>query len=372
MSDQINQEDVLNLSDDDFVNLPEPEDYSFVEGELETPETDVNNDPETDQDPEEPETDNEPEENNEDPENESEEKSSKENLEDFAPQDKTEETKEEKSEKTEEVSLDLMKEVYNKVFAPFRANGKEIQVKSVDDVISLMQMGANYNKKMASIKGYMPVLKMLQKHELLSEEDLSYLIDLKRKDPKAIAKLLQDSEIDLYNFDTEQANDYKPGNYAVSPQEIALDEALQEIQHSPQYTRTVTVLGQQWDEDSRTKVAQNPQVIGVINQHMEAGLFDFVWQEVERQRVMGYLQGVSDLDAYYQVGEALNQAGHLRNPNQHVQEQQNRQVQQQAVKQKKAAAAPTSKASTQPSLSKVDILNMSDEEFEKLGASHLM
>ena len=151
MSDQINQEDVLNLSDDDFVNLPEPEDYSFVEGELETPETDVNNDPETDQDPEEPETDNEPEENNEDPENKSEEESPKESLEDFAPQDKTEDTKEKESENTEEVSLDLMKEVYNKVFAPFRANGKEIQVKSVDDVISLMQMGANYNKKMASI-----------------------------------------------------------------------------------------------------------------------------------------------------------------------------------------------------------------------------
>ena len=266
-------------------------------------------------------------------------------------------------------------ETLTKIFSPFKANGKEIQVKDVDDVISLMQMGANYNKKMASIKPFMGHLKMLQKNNLLDEAEISYLIDLKNKDPKAIAKLLQDSEIDLYNFDTEQANDYLPNNHAVSQEELALDEALQEIQHSPQYQRTVQTLGVQWDVSSREKVAKNPQIIGVINQHMENGLYDFVWNEVERQRILGYLKGVDDLDAYYQVGEALNKAGKLQNPNQSEQQRQNLQIQQQVREQeqrkKKLAASTTGKGAAKPQ-DKLDILAMSDEEFEKIGKSHLM
>ena len=34
------------------------------------------------------------------------------------------------------------------LFSPFKANGREMQVSSVEDIRTLMQMGANYNKKM--------------------------------------------------------------------------------------------------------------------------------------------------------------------------------------------------------------------------------
>ena len=84
---------------------------------------------------------------------------------------------------------------YLRLLAPFKANGKEIAVSTVDDAISLMQMGANYNKKMAGLKPSLKMLKLLENSGLLSEEKISYLIDLEKKNPAAINKLIKDSGI---------------------------------------------------------------------------------------------------------------------------------------------------------------------------------
>src|SRR5690606_29540484 len=65
---------------------------------------------------------------------------------------------------------------YKRLLTPFKANGREIQVKSVDDAIQLMQMGANYNKKMAALKPNLKLMKMLQNNNLLTEDKLSFFI----------------------------------------------------------------------------------------------------------------------------------------------------------------------------------------------------
>ena len=38
-----------------------------------------------------------------------------------------------------------------KLFAPFKANGRELKIESVEEAVALMQMGANYSKKMAGL-----------------------------------------------------------------------------------------------------------------------------------------------------------------------------------------------------------------------------
>ena len=90
---------------------------------------------------------------------------------------------------------------YQRLLAPFKANGKDIQVTSVDEALTLMQMGANYNKKMAALKPNLKVLKLLDTHGLLDENELNFLIDLKEKNPKAIMKLVKDSGIDPMEMD---------------------------------------------------------------------------------------------------------------------------------------------------------------------------
>ena len=67
---------------------------------------------------------------------------------------------------------------YKKVSEPFKANGIDMQVKDPQDIVRLMQMGANYQKKMAQLKPNLKLIKMLEKNELLDEVKLHNLIDL--------------------------------------------------------------------------------------------------------------------------------------------------------------------------------------------------
>ena len=85
-----------------------------------------------------------------------------------------------------------------------------------------MQMGANYNKKMAALKPNLKLLKLLENNGLLSEEKLSFLIDLDKKNPDAITKLVKDSGLDPLEMDVSKS-DYKPNTYTVHDREVELD-----------------------------------------------------------------------------------------------------------------------------------------------------
>lgn len=100
---------------------------------------------------------------------------------------------EDKASETADTAVDYKTE-YEKIMAPFKANGMDMQAKSVEDAIQLMQMGAGFHKKMAALKPAMRQMKLLEKHGLLDDEKLNYLIDLSNKNPEAIKQLLKDSQ----------------------------------------------------------------------------------------------------------------------------------------------------------------------------------
>lgn len=221
---------------------------------------------------------------------------------------KEEEATPEKAEVATGKEVDYRAE-YEKLMKPFKANGRDIQVSSVDDAIALMQMGANYNKKMAALKPNMKLMKMLENNGLLSEEKLNFLIDLEKRNPQAIAKLVKDSEIHPMDLDTDNAGSYQPKQYSVDDREIELDSVLEEIQHTPSYNKTIDVVGKQWDSASRQVVANSPQLLKIINNHIESGIYDLIVNEVERERIFGRLNGMSDIEAYRQVGDSIQARG---------------------------------------------------------------
>lgn len=266
-------------------------------------------------------------------------------------------------------------EEYRKVFAPFKANGKDVQVTSAEEAIQLMQMGANYNKKMAALKPNLKVLKLLETHGLLDESELNFLIDLKEKNPQAIMKLVKDSGIDPLEMDVDKAEGYKPNVRGVNEKEMALDEVIEELKDSPGYDRTITVVGNQWDQASKQVIAANPQVLKVINGHVETGVFDIIVKELDRQRMLGGLTGLSDIEAYRQVGDAIQAKGgfdHLGrqstktpNPASNVTPKPRKEDDPKLRDKKLAASSPKGK----PAPSKqtdFNPLSLSDEEFSKL------
>lgn len=197
------------------------------------------------------------------------------------------------------------KEFYERVTKPFKANGREIVVTNPDDLITLAQKGTDYVKKMTELKPLKRINKLLQDNGI-AEDDLAYLIDLKAKKPEAIAKLLKDSEVDLYQFDVEQGKDYKP----VAPTYNEVNEELTNVlddleKNSPTFKQTIAVIGQQWDEHSRNFIAQNPNLVRIIDAQIANGAFAKIDTIMQYERAVGRLDGMTDLEAYVAIEKQL-------------------------------------------------------------------
>lgn len=290
------------------------------------------------------------------------------------------ETQHKDSQSTEgELTSEQYAEVGRQIMGEFKANGTTMKVKSAEDAIQLMQMGANYHKKMTGLKPSLKTLKLLENNDLLDPEKLNYLIDLSQKKPEAIKQLLKESKLDPLSIDLEEENNYKPHNRTVSDTEMALDEVLDSISSTASYDRTLNVLSNEWDDASRRSIANEPQLIKVINNHMEHGIFDQVISAVNYERSLGKLTGISDLEAYQRVGAYMNENNMFTNSadkqqNTNKQDRQDPQSQNTTNtqqnderKNRKKAASPSRQG---PAAVKKDDdyspLSMSDEEFAKL------
>ena len=265
---------------------------------------------------------------------------------------------------------------YKQLTAPFKANGREIQVQSVEDAVALMQMGANYNKTMAALKPNLKLLKLLENNGLLNEEKLGFLIDLEKKNPDAISKLIKDSGVDPLDFDASKAGDYKPTAHKVDDRELELDAVLDEIQETPSYSRTLDVVSNQWDGPSKNVIANSPQILKVINSHVQSGVFDVIVKEVEREKMFGRLSGLSDIEAYRQVGDAIQARGGFD----HLAQSQGQRVQPKPAvvqpkpkmgdegkrREKRLAAGASQPAAPSKGKGEFNPLALSDDEFSKV------
>ena len=272
------------------------------------------------------------------------------------------------------------KAVYEKVMAPFKANGKEIKLQSPDEVVQLMQMGANYTKKLQALQPNLKLLKMLENNGLLDETKLNYLIDIDRKNPAAIQKLVRDSGIDPMEIDTQSDPGYRPGNHGVSDAEMRFTTTLDEIVSTQHGQSLVVDINKTWDAQSKDALWNDPEVLRVLTEQKESGTFDAIKAEVDRRKMLGYIGNVPFLQAYLAVGREMQDQGHLTQPqratggsNQIPGSQTGRVVDTRVATRKPSAVVNNDKARaaspvrTQPvqAASEINFLAMSDEDFAK-------
>lgn len=257
------------------------------------------------------------------------------------------------------------------IFKPFKANGKEMKVDNVEDARRLMQMGANYAKKMTALKPHLKIVKMLENQGLLDEGKLSYLIDIEKKNPQAIMKLIKDSGIDPLEIDVERPDEYTPKSYTVGDAEVELEEVMNELRDSSAYQTTMDILGTKWDDSSKSEVVKKPGLIRFINEHVETGIYQIVADEMDKRRVLGKLDGMSDLEAYVSVGNELHAAGAFKpktTPTKSTARVIDTASKEALLTRKKSAGVTKAKpASKLPD--DFNPLALSDEEFEKLDIS---
>lgn len=366
----------LNVSDDDLEDLeytgpandvaePEPEQKEEEESPFEEEEQDIEEESEEDLEEEYQEEETDEDENPEDEEEE--ENSSPEEAEDTdAGQDEEESEEEPQKAKTSaESDMDYATEG-KRIFQPFKANGKEIKVDNADDAISLMQMGANYGLKMAALKPNLRLLKTLEKHDLLDEQKINYLIDLSKKRPEAIRKAVKDADIDPFDIEPDTDTEYVPNTYTVSDSEMALNEVLDALEASPSGQEVLDIVGNKWDAKSMQSLTRNPPDILKLRDQVEAGVFARVVAKVDQEKMMGRLTGLSDLEAYTKVGELMVANGEfddvIKNPVK-GKKKPARKARNTARKKAAGTVKSTPKKSTKQDFNP---LAVSDEEFEKL------
>jgi len=286
------------------------------------------------------------------------------------------------SEDTETQSAEVnYKEEYEKVMAPFKAAKRQIKPDTPEDLRRLAQMGADYSRKMEAMKPYQRVIKTLEKAGLLDVEKVNFLIDLDRKDPGAIQKFLKDNDIDPHRLSLEDDTDYKPTNHMISDQELDLDGVLDEIRDTDSFIRTVKTITEEWDSASRQVLMGNPTIIRDINEHMGNGTFDQVIAQVDHERTFGRLEGLSDLEAYKTVGDAIHAAGGFKQPtqsgtstsgntNQDFSQDSGSSAEADKLRNRKKAASPT-KGNASTGKPRLNLAAMTDEQIEKLDPASL-
>lgn len=198
---------------------------------------------------------------------------------------------------------------YQKMMAPFRANGKTIQLKTPEEALQLMQMGANYTRKMQDLQPHRKILTMLENNGLMDEGQLSFLIDIQKKNPEAIRKLLKDSSIDPMDIDMSTEPAYQEGNHRVTDDEVAFRAVLDDLGSNPEGKETLKEINTRWDQASKEVLWSNPELMTTINQQRESGIYQRIVDGIERERTLGKIgQKVSFLEAYQLVGNQLQQS----------------------------------------------------------------
>jgi hypothetical protein len=212
---------------------------------------------------------------------------------------------------TPEVLADFYKRV---VETPIKANGKTIKLNNADEAIGLMQMGANYTRKMQELAPYRKAMTMLNKHGLLDENELSFLIDIKNKNPDAIRKLVKDAGIDPIELsgDDDAGKKYQGGNHRVTDAEVRFQEGIDGLKSTPEGQATLSEIHTNWDDASKDLLWENPGIMSDIHIHRENGFYAMVTAEMNRQKVLGKIPASTPfLVAYKMVGDQFVAANNV-------------------------------------------------------------
>lgn len=199
---------------------------------------------------------------------------------------------------------------YQQVMAPFKANGKQIELRTPEEAIQLMQMGANYTRKMQDIQPHRKTLLMLENNGLMDPDKLSYLIDLDKGNPEAIRKLLKDKGVDPLSIDTSADSSYLGGNHKVSDDEANFRNVLDDLSSNPDGKATLQTVNSTWDQASKEVLWKEPQILTAIHQQRENGIYDRISTEVNRLQALGQIPaGTPFLTAYKAVGDNMQAQG---------------------------------------------------------------
>ena len=250
---------------------------------------------------------------------------------------------------------------------PIRANGHEIYVDTPEKAIQLIQMGANYNKKMQEIKPALGVVQALREAELLdNQEKLNQLIDIAKGDKEALKSFIKQSNLDLSEIDDEEEIQYKPKQHIPSEKEVEFNQVVKELKESGDYETVIQEISKDFMNDKSSEIiSENPRLLEALSADIKSGIYN---------KVMGVVQGkkIFERDTRPTIDLYIESYKVIMNQQQKSINNKKRESVASKVSgtptRKKATNKQTSKT---PDFSNIDFFNMSIEEADKFYNEHL-
>ena len=234
-----------------------------------------------------------------------------------------------------------------------KANGKEFEM-TLDELKQTASKGMDYLKKTTALKPYRTMIAAMEENKV-SPEDINLLIDLKKGNKEAIAKLIKENEVDVY--DLPEANDYKPQEYRQSETALEMKEVLSTISKDAEFSRTSEIYDA-FDEQTKAFLNEDPSRIVGLHNDIKTGVFDKVLPLAEKKAMIdGY--NAPFLQYYLQAGQEILNAN-----NRPIQTEQKQYVPPENRANKIAAGLPSSRGDKKTVIDYLDE-EISDEDFKE-------
>lgn len=234
-----------------------------------------------------------------------------------------------------------------------KANGKEFEM-TLDELKQTASKGMDYLKKTTALKPYRTMIAAMEENKV-SPEDINLLIDLKKGNKEAIAKLIKENEVDVY--DLPEANDYKPQEYRQSETALDMKEVLNTISKDAEFSRTSEIYAA-FDEQTKAFLNEDPSRIVGLHNDVKTGVFDKVLPLAEKKAMIdGY--NAPFLQYYLQAGQEILNAN-----NRPIQTEQKQYVPPENRANKIAAGLPSSRGDKKTVIDYLDE-EISDEDFKE-------
>ena len=234
-----------------------------------------------------------------------------------------------------------------------KANGKEFEM-TLDELKQTASKGMDYLKKTTALKPYRTMIAAMEENKV-SPEDINLLIDLKKGNKEAIAKLIKENEVDVY--DLPEANDYKPREYRQSETALEMKEVLSTISKDAEFSRTSEIYDA-FDEQTKAFLNEDPSRIVGLHNDVKTGVFDKVLPLAEKKAMIdGY--NAPFLQYYLQAGQEILNAN-----NRPIQTEQKQYVPPENRANKIAAGLPSSRGDKKTVIDYLDE-EISDEDFKE-------
>ena len=234
-----------------------------------------------------------------------------------------------------------------------KANGKEFEM-TLDELKQTASKGMDYLKKTTALKPYRTMIAAMEENKV-SPEDINLLIDLKKGNKEAIAKLIKENEVDVY--DLPEANDYIPREYRQSEAALDVKEVLSTISKDAEFSRTSEIYAA-FDEQTKAFLNEDPSRIAGLHNDVKTGVFDKVLPLAEKKAMIdGY--NAPFLQYYLQAGQEILNAN-----NRPIQTEQKQYVPPENRTNKIAAGLPSSRGDKKTVIDYLDE-EISDEDFKE-------